>query len=93
MNKAIRLEDLLAALLRYGSAAASAVVGLGYVLALFGFPSRLARAGIVMFILLPILRVLTMCLAWLRDRDYRYALIAALVLAIILLGIFLGIPA
>ena len=36
MNRAGRLEELLAALLRYGSWSASAAIGLGYALALIG---------------------------------------------------------
>ena len=99
-----RLEELLAALLRYGSWLASAAIGLGFALALIGSNSRLrhlpilpdmriATMGIVLFILLPVLRVLLMLLVFIRERDFRFASIAGLVLAIILLGIVLGFPA
>ncbi|HXB73263.1 MAG TPA: DUF1634 domain-containing protein [Candidatus Acidoferrales bacterium] len=104
MNRAGRLEELLAAFLRYGSWSALAVIGLGYVLALISshrptrnlaaLPNmRLVSAGIVLFILLPILRVLLMFLVFVRERDFRFAFISGMVLAIILLGIFLGVPA
>jgi uncharacterized membrane protein len=104
MNTAGRLEELVAALLRYGSWTASAAVGLGYSLALLGSHSpirnlvvlpnmRIVSAGIVLFILLPILRVLLMFLVFIRERDFRLAFISGMVLAIILLGIFLGVPA
>jgi hypothetical protein len=104
MNTARRLDELLAALLRYGSWSASAAIGLGYILALIGSHSpagnpagrpsmRIATAGIVLFILLPILRVLLMLLVFIRERDFRFAFISGMVLAIILLGIFLGVPA
>jgi uncharacterized membrane protein len=104
MNAAGRLEELLAALLRYGSWSASAAIGLGYALALIGshtpirnpaaLPNmRIVSVGIVLFILLPILRVLLMFLVFVRERDFRFAFISGMVLAIILLGIFLGVPA
>jgi len=104
MNGAGRLEELLAALLRYGSWSASAAIGLGYALALIGSQEptwnprvlsnmRIVRVGIALFILLPIFRVLLMLLGFIRERDFRFAFISGMVLAIILLGIFLGVPA
>ena len=103
MNTAGRLEQLLAAFLRYGSWSALAAIGLGYALALIGShaPSNqpvlpnmpIVRMGIALFILLPILRVLLMLLVFIRERDYRFAFISGIVLAVILLGIFLGVPA
>jgi uncharacterized membrane protein len=98
-----RLEELLAGLLRYGSWLASAAIGLGFVLALIRShspagnpamtPHRIATTGIVLFILLPMLRVLLMFLVFIRERDFRFACVAASVLAIILLGIVVGRPA
>jgi hypothetical protein len=104
MSSAGRLEEMLAALLRFGSWSASGVIGLGYALALIGshWPAlhpavlpniRLVSAGIALFILLPILRVLLMLLVFVRERDFRFAFISGVVLAIIFLGIFLGAPA
>jgi hypothetical protein len=91
----------LAVLLRYGSWLASAAIGLGFALALcdshFGtrnlaiLPNmRIAAIGIVLFILLPMLRVLLMLLVFIREGDFRLAATAGLVLAIIVLAIFLG---
>jgi hypothetical protein len=104
MNRTGRLEELLAVLLRYGSWSASAAIGLGCALALIGSHAhswnppvlsnmRIVRAGIALFILLPIFRVLLMLLGFIRERDFRFAFISGMVLAIILLGIFLGAPA
>jgi Protein of unknown function (DUF1634) len=101
MNRTRRLEQWLAILLRDGSWLASAAIGLGFCLALidarFGtrnlaiLPNmRIAAIGIVLFILLPPLRVLLMLLVFLRKRDYRLAATAGLVLAIIFLGVILG---
>jgi uncharacterized membrane protein len=104
MNGAGRLQELLATFLRYGTWLASAAIGLGSALALIGSNSRMwnlailsnmriATMGIVLLILLPILRVLLMFLVFIRERDFRFASIAGLVLAIILLAIVLGFPA
>jgi uncharacterized membrane protein len=104
MNGAGRLEELLATFLRYGTWLASAAIGLGAALALIGANShmsnlailanlRIAKMGIVLLILLPVLRVLLMLLVFIRERDFRFASIAGLVLAIILLAIILGFPA
>jgi uncharacterized membrane protein len=101
MNSAGRLETLLAALLRWGSWLASAAIGLGFVLALIDsrfatrnlaiLPNmRIAATGIALFIMLPIVRVLLMLLVFIRERDFRLAVTAGLVLAIILAGIVLA---
>jgi uncharacterized membrane protein len=104
MNRPGRLEQLLAILLRCGSWLASAAIAVGFALALLGSNPRpwnlaippnmrIATGGIVLFILLPVLRVLLMLLVFVRERDLRLISIAGLVLAIILLGIVLGSPA
>ena len=87
-----KLEELLAALLLYGSWLASAVIGVGFVLEVSGSGTgmRIATVGIAMFILLPVLRVLTMFVVYVRERNLRFACIAGLVLAIILLGVLSG---
>lgn len=104
MNGTKRLEELLAGLLRTGTWLASAAIGIGFALALidarFGTRSlailpnmRIATMGIAIFVLLPALRVLLMLFVFLRESDYRLAATAGLVLAIILLGIILGVRA
>ena len=40
----------------------------------------IVRSGIALFILLPALRVLLMVVVFVRERDYRFGAIAALVL-------------
>ena len=104
MNKVGRLEELLAAFLRYGSLSALAAISLGYSLGLIASHAptwnlpvlssmRIVRVGIALFILLPIFRVLLMLIGFIRKRDFRFAFISGMVLAIVLLGIFLGVPA
>jgi uncharacterized membrane protein len=101
-----RLERMLAALLRYGTWLACAIMALGLglawingatgphqpdlklVLALSG--TQVITAGIALLILLPVFRVALMLIVFVLERDYRYAAIAAFVLAIIFLGFILG---
>jgi Protein of unknown function (DUF1634) len=99
--KPSRLEILLAGLLHYGSWLASITIALGLALALTdsllgthdlaGLANmRLATGGIALLIFLPILRVSLMLFVFLHERDYRLALAAALVLAIIFAGVVIG---
>jgi hypothetical protein len=100
-SRSPRLEPALAALLQYGSWLASAVIALGLALAAadsaagvrgVAVPSGagVVTAGIVLFIALPILRVLLLLLLFVRRREYHLAAVAALVLAIIGLGLLFG---
>ena len=85
------LERRLAKLLDRGSRIGSAVVAVGLGLALAGQPGEpVVFAGIAIFILLPVLRLLVMLVAFLRERDYLFGAIATLVLTIIALGAALG---
>jgi uncharacterized membrane protein len=49
------------------------------------------KAGVAVFILLPVARVALMLTLFLRERDYAYTVIAALVLAIIAAGVIVEI--
>ena len=92
-----RLESLLARLLNIGTWVASLVIAGGLALSLFnqGTPlplaTQLVTAGIGLFILLPILRVILMFTFYLRDRDYQFAVAAAVVLLIIFAGCAIGV--
>jgi uncharacterized membrane protein len=89
--KAPRPEWLLAGLLRYGTWLASGVTGLGLALSLVGVEGAgVVGAGVALFIALPALRVLVILGAFLLDRDYRLAIVAAAVLMIILAGLVIG---
>jgi uncharacterized membrane protein len=92
----MKLESLLAYVLQYGSWAASATIGMGLALSLAGAHSlpfsgmKIVTVGVALFILLPVLRVLIMCLVFLKERDYKFSAIAALVLVILLVGVIVG---
>jgi uncharacterized membrane protein len=95
-----RHEQIIAALLRYGTWVASAVIAAGMALGalqqLEGMPGfslsgyDLVKTGVALFILLPVARVALMLAIFLRERDYAYMGISALVLSIIGAGILIG---
>lgn len=86
------LENLLGALLHYGTLAASGIIAVGLALGIAAEPLGMyfATAGIALFILLPALRVAAMLIFFLRAADYRYGAIAALVLFIMVVSFFIG---
>jgi hypothetical protein len=95
------LDSLLAGTLQYGSLLATAVIGLGLLLAFTGSGlgtqhlvlargTNILNVGIALFIVLPVLRVLLMLIVFVRERDYLLGVIAGLVLTIILLGLANG---
>jgi uncharacterized membrane protein len=89
--KAHPLELLLAGLLRYGTWLASGVTGLGLALSLAGVEgTSVVAAGVALFIALPVLRVLVMLGAFIRNQDYRLVIVAAAVLVTILAGLVIG---
>lgn len=98
-----RGEQIIAALLWYGTWVASAVIAVGMILSGFhlleaplgaGFSSyNIIKTGVALFIFLPVARVILMLVIFMGQRDYVYTAISALVLAIIAIGIVLRIPA
>jgi hypothetical protein len=95
------LERLLAMVLQYGTWLASAAIGVGLAIALVashpglhtvGFLSstRIISLGILLFILLPVFRVFHKLLVFVKERDYRFSVIAGLVLVILILGFIIG---
>ena len=95
-SRSLPLESLLAGVLHYGSWIASAAIAVGLALTLGAnylavlANLHLVTIGIALFILLPVLRVVLMLIVFLRERDYRFSAIAALVLTILLVGFVLG---
>ena len=95
--KPIRIESLLAGVLNVGTWLASIVIAAGLMLSLFHqrtpFPTavHILTAGIGIFILLPILRVILMLTIFVKERDHKFAGAAAVVLLIIFAGFAIGI--
>jgi uncharacterized membrane protein len=86
------IEKALELLLQHGTYLASAVIAAGLALMLASNPAgmRIATAGIVLFILLPVARVSAMLIFFLRAREYRLGAAAALVMSIVLLSYLFG---
>jgi uncharacterized membrane protein len=53
--------------------------------------ARLAGAGLLVLLATPMLRIIVACLQFLRERDFKYALVSFGVLAIVVLAYVLGI--
>lgn len=88
------IEAVLARALAFGTWLISAVISAGLVLSFFPawmrYGWQVVMAGIGLFILLPITRVILMLALFARIREYKFAAIAALVLAIILASLVIG---
>ena len=95
--KPLGLESLLAGVLNVGTWLASTVIAAGIGLSLFYRGTTFLKgtqvmtAGIGLLILLPILRVIIMLIVFAKERDYRFALAAAVVLLILFAGFAVGI--
>jgi hypothetical protein len=106
LERNVRLEHWLANLLHYGTWLASLTIAAGLALTLTlpapatatgaaaSHPTPIGMsvmtAGIALFVLLPIMRLILMLGVFLRRRDYWFGAIAALVLAIVAVGLIVG---
>jgi uncharacterized membrane protein len=89
--KAPQPELLLAGLLRYGTWLASGVTGVGLAMSLVEVEgTHVVAAGVVLFIALPVLRVLVMLGAFILLQDYPLVIVATVVLVTILAGLVMG---
>jgi uncharacterized membrane protein len=93
----LRMQRILAGLLRHGALVASGWMALGMALSLFKnvlplmrISDRCLAIGIDLLIALPVLRVALMTGVFLHEKDYRFAAISCAVLGIIALGFLLG---
>ncbi|MCH4542864.1 DUF1634 domain-containing protein [Ochrobactrum sp. POC9] len=88
-----RRDEIIASLLWYGTWFATAVIAVGVIMTAieptqsFFSGYDIVKAGIAVFILLPIVRVVLTMYLFVRERDYVYAVIAATVLLIIATGV------
>ncbi len=92
-------DQIIAALLWYGTWFASLLIAIGMVMTAVGADTvwqgfsfdgyDVVTAGVAAFIMLPVARVALMLTIFARERDYVYVGIAALVLAIIAVGVII----
>ena len=97
-KRASSLERRLATTLQLGTWVGSCVIAVGWILSATGehsslssAPVAIVQAGIALFILLPALRVLLMVIVFVCERAYGFGAIAALMLAVIVVGAMLGV--
>ncbi|SAK64937.1 DUF1634 domain-containing protein [Caballeronia ptereochthonis] len=86
------LDSLLARFLQCGTWAACVLIGAGLVLDAHaaGLGMRALTAGVALFIMLPVLRLVLMLAMFARQRNYLYVAIAVTVLALIAAGCVIG---
>lgn len=93
-SKQAEVELQVARLLRIGSAAAAILMAVGIGMLLLGGSERIGTTvvttGLIALVLTPVLRVFTAFIVFLRERDYMFAGISAIVLTALALGVILG---
>jgi|KBSMisStaDraftv2_1062788.scaffolds.fasta_scaffold00296_32 uncharacterized membrane protein len=80
--------------LMIGAFAGFAVMLSGVVLAMFSdsaMTRQLETVGVIVMLATPVVRVLVVCILFLREKDWHYAAVSLGVLVILLLGVGFGI--
>lgn len=88
----VAADRVLSLTLKFGAYTAFGLIVAGLLLQ-FGISwgARLAAAGLLVLLATPVLRIVVACLQFLRERDFRYALVSLGVLAVVVLAYVLGI--
>ena len=88
----VAADRVLSLTLKFGAYMAFALIVAGLVLQFVAsWGSRVAAAGLLVLLATPVLRIIVACLQFLRERDFKYALVSFGVLAIVVLAYVLGI--
>ena len=88
----VAADRVLSLTLKFGAYMAFALIVAGLVLQFVAsWGSRVAAAGLLVLLATPALRIIVACLQFLRERDFKYALVSFGVLAIVVLAYVLGI--
>ena len=87
----VAADKVLALTLKLGAYAAFILVIAGLILQLaVPWGTKVAAAGLLVLLVTPALRIIVACLQFLRERDFKYALVSFGVLAIVVLAYVLG---
>ena len=91
----VAADRVLAFTLRAGAYTAFALIVAGLLVQIpaASVGSKITNAGVVVLLATPALRVIVAALPFLRERDYKFALVSFGVLTIVLLAYFLGVQA
>jgi uncharacterized membrane protein len=90
-----RLERVVGRVLLVGSVASTSIVAVGLLLALvvpsFAAGQTITRVGLFVLLLTPVARVVASVFEYTRDRDWLFASLTFIVLAIILGSLLIGV--
>jgi uncharacterized membrane protein len=90
----VAADRVLSLTLKFGAYTAFALIVVGLVLQLtVPWGTKVTAAGALVLLATPALRIIVACLQFLRERDFKYALVSVGVLAIVVLAYVLGIQA
>jgi uncharacterized membrane protein len=87
----VAADRVLSLTLKFGAYTAFALILAGLMLQLVvPWGAKVAAAGLLVLLATPVLRIIVACLQFLREHDFRYALVSFGVLAIVVLAYVLG---
>jgi uncharacterized membrane protein len=90
----VAADRVLSLTLKFGAYTAFALIVAGLILQLAVlWGTKVTAAGLLVLLATPALRIIVACLQFLRERDFKYALVSVGVLAIVVLAYVLGIQA
>ncbi|HKV94447.1 MAG TPA: DUF1634 domain-containing protein [Candidatus Angelobacter sp.] len=85
-------DRILSHTLKAGAYTAFALIVAGLLLrAATPWGTTIAKAGLLVLLATPVLRIVVACIQFFRERDKKYALVSLGVLGIVILAYFLGI--
>ncbi|MGB8130189.1 MAG: DUF1634 domain-containing protein [Candidatus Angelobacter sp.] len=85
-------DRVLSLTLKFGAYTAFALIVAGLILQLaVPWGPKVTAVGLLVLLATPALRIIVACLQFLRQRDFKYALVSAGVLAIVVLAYVLGV--
>lgn len=87
-------DRVVALVLRTGAFACFFVMLAGLCVSLFAkgpIPLEIERAGVLLMLATPVVRVIVACFLFFREKDYKYGYISLGVLVILMLGAVFGI--
>jgi uncharacterized membrane protein len=88
----VAADRVLSLTLKFGAYTAFTLIVAGLLLQfVVSWGARVAAAGLLVLLATPVLRIIVAGIQFLRERDFRYALVSLGVLAIVVLAYVLGI--
>jgi len=87
----VAADRVLSLTLKFGAYSAFALIVAGLTLQLaMPWGTKVTAVGLLVLLATPALRIVVACLQFLRERDFKYALVSFGVLAIVALAYILG---